>query len=322
MFGTNIYKLDDFITQGILVQKLKKYVKYCKNHNTMYNLLFTGPKYSGKKALVNGLLYHIFGEEVRNIENITYDQKIGNTLVNVAISKSKYHYIIDPTKYMNYDKLVIVEFIKEFLSTKNISNNNFNVCIILNVNLLSKGAQNALKRMIEKYYNTCRFIFISNNLCQISNELISRFTIMNCRIPNSDDIDKLNKFYNKNVKLDRKNIRETLFKFKNVSIDKKTFIYNFPEIVYNSIIKQKFKNISLLRDHIYTILNYNIDNTNIIRECFIFFEDKLKNTENKRILIEKAAYFQNNMINGNKQIIHLEGFIISFIYLLEKENKK
>ena len=267
MFETNIYKFNDFITQDNLVKKLKKYVTYCKKNNTMYNLLFTGPKYSGKKTLVNCLLYHIFGEDTRNIEHINYDQKIGNTTVNVSISKSKYHYIIDPTKYMNYDKLVIVEFIKEFLSTKNISNNNFNVCIILNVNLLSKGAQNALKRMIEKYYYTCRFIFISNNLCQITSELISRFTIMNCRIPNKDDIANLNKFYNKNIKLDRKNIRETLFKFKGVSIDKKTFIYNFPEIIYNSIIKQKFKNICLLRDHIYTILNYNIDNTNIIREC-------------------------------------------------------
>tara|TARA_Y100000389_G_scaffold201457_1_gene244237 strand:- start:14482 stop:15453 length:972 start_codon:yes stop_codon:yes gene_type:complete len=321
MFDKNIKSLDDFVTQKELVNRLKKYISYCKKNNTMYNLLFYGLKYSGKKTLVNCLLYNLYGEDINKMEQINYDQKIGNTLINISLRKSKFHYIIDPSKYMNYDKTVLVEFIKQFMSTKNISTNSFNVCIILNVNLLSKSAQNALKRILEKYYNTCRFIFVSNNISQITSELISRFTLLKCRSPNQEDIDNLNKLYGTNINLDRHNIRETLFKFNNVTIDKKTFIYNFPEIVYNTIIKNKYKNIFMIRDHIYTILNYNIDNTNIIKECYLFFYNKLKLVEHKRILLNKATLFQKNMLTSNKQIIHIEGFIITFIYLLEKESK-
>ena len=82
MLFKNILSLDDFVTQEKLIFRLKKYVEYCKDKNTMFNLLFHGLKYSGKKTLVNCLLYDIYGDEINKIENINYDQKIGNTTIN------------------------------------------------------------------------------------------------------------------------------------------------------------------------------------------------------------------------------------------------
>ena len=129
-FDKEIISLNDFITQPILIKRLKNYVKYCKHNNNFINMLIYGPKYSGKKKIAKCILSDIYNKSINNLEKIVYEQKTGNNSIEVCIYKSNYHYVIDPSKYMNYDKIVLIEFIKLFLSTKNISTNTFNICII------------------------------------------------------------------------------------------------------------------------------------------------------------------------------------------------
>ena len=320
MLNNTIYSFNDFITQNKLKTRIYNFITECKKKGVFINLLLFGPKYSGKKALVNCILNEYYGKDIHRLDNIIYDHKIGTSVLTVNISKSKYHFVIDPSKYMNYDKQILLDFIKRFLSTKNLINNNFYVCVILNINLLSKGAQNALKRIIEKYCDTCRFIFVSDKLGLVNKELLSRFVPLQCRIPNQEDMDILNKHYGKKIELNRGNIQRTMLELTDITLDKKSILYIFPETIHKNIVAQKFKHIYTIRDHIYTILNYNIDNTNIIKECFNYFNTKLNNVENKKKLLENACYYQKNMLNGNKQIIHLEGFIISYIALLHKES--
>ena len=76
----------------------------------------------------------------------------------------------------------------------------------------------------------------------------------------------------------------------------------------------------MLRNDIYSILNYNIDVNHIIKDCYLYFEKKLKNVEHKKMLIDKAQYYQCNMVNGNKNLIHIEGFVMYYVYLLKKES--
>ena len=127
IFPKQIVKLDDFITQPSLISRLKRLLDIFSEKDIFLNLLFNGCRHSGKKTLVNCILYELFGEKTRHLEKVEYEQKVGNNNIEICFYKSMYHYIIDPSKYMNYDKIVLIEFIKNFLSTKNIANNYFNI---------------------------------------------------------------------------------------------------------------------------------------------------------------------------------------------------
>lgn len=82
--------------------------------------------------------------------------------------------------------------IKEFVSTKDArvimhtegmadeNKINFKVVVINNAHLLSKDAQAALRRSIEKYTKHCRFILISENLSSVILPLRSRCFGVRC----------------------------------------------------------------------------------------------------------------------------------------------
>jgi len=63
---------------------------------------------------------------------------------------------------------------------KDDKNINFKIVIINNAHLLSKDAQAALRRSIEKYTQHCRFILISENLSSIILPLRSRCFPIRC----------------------------------------------------------------------------------------------------------------------------------------------
>ncbi len=71
---------------------------------------------------------------------------------------SDYHFEIDISNYLNKDRLLIEDFIKETSNTMNIKTNQHKIFILLNSDKLSLVVQNSLRVIIEK--SKSKFIFI------------------------------------------------------------------------------------------------------------------------------------------------------------------
>src|SRR6185437_17180649 len=92
--------------------------------------------------------------------------------VQVQVKKSNYHIVIEPTKIS--DKNIIQGIIKKFSVGKPISQDvcdikrSFKTVVILNTDELTYQTQAFLRRTMEQYSKTCRFILCCNNLSKIN----------------------------------------------------------------------------------------------------------------------------------------------------------
>ena len=78
---------------------------------------------------------------------VEHEIKVNNNTVTAFFKKSMVHYVIDPSVYINYDKIFISTFIDKYVNTINIFNNKKNIVIVENSDKLTNGAQEYLKKL-------------------------------------------------------------------------------------------------------------------------------------------------------------------------------
>lgn len=169
-------------------------------HDTRYmdigNILIFGPSGSGKHSLLNLLLEDMFDKQVHEIEKNSYKiEDYGNSVEEVDIYESDYHMIIEPTN-SGLDKHIVHEIICPYASKPlfNIKTNNyvpFRVIVINNAHKLISYAQNALRCIMEKYNNLCKFILVTTQISRISDPLRSRCMPVAFPAPSYDDLKVL-----------------------------------------------------------------------------------------------------------------------------------
>ena len=167
--------LDEFIYNRDIAKKLKIY-----DENYLENLIFYGQNNAGKRTLISGLLNHLSNNNIkRNLR--THNLKINNTKVNINFVESNYHFEINLYEYGHYDKHIICEFVKYILSYRNISTLNYKIIVLHYFDKVSRVAQLALRRIIEKSSDSGRFILCCENINKIDKALLSRFIYI--RVP-------------------------------------------------------------------------------------------------------------------------------------------
>ena len=150
-----------------------------KNINIIPNTIIYGEDGCGKYTLMNLWLSNIFGKEIYNIKKTIMEYKTTNKVLELNIFYSNYHYIVNPSLYGIYDKSFLQNFINDVSNTSNVSKSIegtklYKIIVIQNAEQLTLNAQNSLRSTIEKYINTCRFIFLSKSLNKIIEPIISR----------------------------------------------------------------------------------------------------------------------------------------------------
>lgn len=148
------------------------------------HLLFYGDNGSGKKNIVNDFIKKNYS----NIEN--YKDYV--MYVECAHSKG-------------------IKFVRDdikFFAKKNISLHNgiFKTIILNNADKLTIDAQSALRRCIEQFSHSTRFIIIVEDKLRILKPILSRFCEIYVHLPNINNNE--NNFYNyNNEKIYKKNIK-------------------------------------------------------------------------------------------------------------------
>lgn len=327
------------IKDSLIHKDILNLLEHISKDDSIPHIIFYGNDGVGKRRIIKLFLEMLYGKEVNNIEDNNYTiSGSGNKVKEVIIKQSDFHIMIDPDD-KNFDKYLIQDVVKEYAKRIQInlfkSNKIFKSVIINNLDNFSYYAQTSLRRTLEKYSGTCRFIMWCKSLSKVLEPLKSRCICIRVGSPTYDELFKLaltvSAKENLNLKLNdytelikRSNgsIRKMLWKLNLIKANQINNKYETPyeetiEQITNLILKCDIAEINNIRNLIYNLIITNIEPTNILRNIFINLCKKKSIPEKKKIkIINMASIYDHNLVRRRREIIHLEGFIINTMNLL------
>ncbi|VVB80401.1 Replication factor C small subunit [uncultured archaeon] len=154
-------KFEDVVGQEEILKRVKSLV----NSINIPHLLFAGPAGTGKSTLALIIVRQLFGESWR--ENYLE--------LNASDERG-----ID----------VVRQKVKDFARTKAIGNVPFKVIFLDEADALTREAQQALRRTMENYTSTCRFILSCNYSSKILDPIQSRCVVFRFQLLDKKDIKR------------------------------------------------------------------------------------------------------------------------------------
>ncbi|MFH1450780.1 MAG: replication factor C small subunit [archaeon] len=152
-------KLEDVVGQTEIVSRLKSFVE----NKTLQNLLFAGPAGTGKTTCAIAIARELFGEEWRgNFLELNASDERGIDVIRVKV--------------------------KDFARTRPIGEVPYKVIYLDESDALTREAQQALRRTMEDYTATCRFILACNYNSKIIDPIKSRCAFFRFLPVSNDDI--------------------------------------------------------------------------------------------------------------------------------------
>jgi replication factor C subunit 3/5 len=316
-----------------------KSFQYCN----FQHLIFYGPEGCGKEYITNKLIKKIFGETGSKLQEIEYTiNGYSNTKTKVLIKQSNHHIVIEPNNN-GFDKYLIQDIIQDYARSQmlNICKNMklFKIVVIDKIDNLNYYAQASLRRTMEKYANTCKFILISNQLSKIIEPLKSRCLMVRVPLPNKyqifnmilkishlENIDINIGDFNQIINNCDNNInkiiwylelkKNNLFNFK----DWKIIVEKIVDLILSDIKTSKDLNniIKKCREYIYILFITNLNLKNVIKHIMKKLIQNIDNNNIKYNVINITSDFELRMNKGTRLIIHLEAYIMKILQLLDK----
>lgn len=310
------------------------------------HLLFYGPSGAGKKTRILATLRALYGG---GAEKIKIDARIfttsSNRKVEFNIVSSVYHLEITPSDVGNYDRVVIQDLLKEVAQTQQVdltAKQRFKVVVINEADSLSRDAQAALRRTMEKYSNNVRLILVANSTAGIIAPIRSRTLLMRVAAPSESDIsDALTKAAKKenwkvipalNERIAResgRNLRKALLMFEAVYAQHPEPSEKTPipppdweiliEQIAGDIVRQRNPEMILqTRAKLYDLLTHCIPATMVLKTlCWKLVARPEVDESLKAEVVRWANFYEHRIRLGSKVIFHLEAFVAKFMRIFE-----
>ena len=259
------------------------------------HLLLHGPGGSGKEAIATIVLSEIYGTSVSTTRR---EKKVfvvqSKHTVEIDVLSSKYHLEVDPSEAGEYDKYVLQDVIKEIAQTSSLTGNmgtrvKFRTIVIRNADSMSKQAQSALRMTMEKYTVSCRLILLCRGHSNMIGPIRSR--CLNVRVPTlpvraTGDVSEWETF------VDKLAVRITSNQGPKILLVAREMVYELTcsgvpgRVVLETLVR------SLLR---------------IVQDDALKWE-----------IVEWAAYYENRIHTGSKDVLHVEAFIAKYMCIHRK----
>ncbi|EMG51089.1 Activator 1 40 kDa subunit [Candida maltosa Xu316] len=214
------------------------------------HLLVYGPSGSGKKTRIYCTLNEIFGSQVEKLKiDVKNFVTSSNRKLEFNVLSSANHLEITPSDMGNNDRVVIQDLLKDVASTEQVdftsqsrSRHRFKIVIINEADSLSRDAQAALRRTMEKYSSNIRLILVCNSISNIIAPIKSRTLLVRIPSPSVDDITnilsnvatkenlkfkasnelEMRNFYKDIATTSNRNLRRCLLSFETISMQNET----------------------------------------------------------------------------------------------------
>ena len=293
--------------QKEIVRRVKAFVE----QQNMPHQLYAGPAGVGKSTLAIVVAKKFFGEDWRhNFIELNASDERGIDVIRVKV--------------------------KDFARTKAISNVPFKIIFLDECDALTKEAQQALRRTMENYTKTCRFILSCNFSSKIIDPIQSRCVVFKFRPLDSKDIFTIVERIAKeeNLKIDdsakqalyevsagdcRKveNMLQSCAAIESTITDKLVFslasvarpeeIKQILELaINNDFIKARDKMLS-------TMLNYGLSGLDIIKQIQKEVWGLDVAADKKVMLVDKCGEIEFRMVEGSDEFIQLEALLSQFV---------
>lgn len=304
------------------------------------HMLFYGPRGSGKKTLIRLFLEMLFGPGINDVKNDVYEiPSSGNKIVPINIKKSDFHIIINPTN-TNFDKYlvhcVVNNYTKKVLIPTYNHERKLKIILINNVDNMPEFAQTSLRRTMEIYSKSCRFIMWCHKISRVIEPLRSRCLCLKVPSPlNSELYSYVNtvcineKIFLTLEQMDRilnkanGNIKIALWCLQLLKLGYSDVII-YEELIdkiVSIIISCNTNEINKIRELLYHMMITNINGTQIMTDIVIKLDESDKISDKAKYYIrELATRFEYNLVRGRREIIHHEAFILETMAMLYKFN--
>src|SRR6056297_2559611 len=161
---TEKYRPEKF-SEVVGQEEIVKRVQPLTDSMNIPHLLFAGPAGTGKSTMALIIVKELFGKDWK--ENYLELNASDERGINVVREK-----------------------VKDFARTKSIGNVSFKVIFLDEADALTPEAQQALRRTMENYSNTCRFILSCNYSSKIIDPIQSRCAVFRFKLLEKKDIEK------------------------------------------------------------------------------------------------------------------------------------
>jgi replication factor C subunit 3/5 len=318
------------------------------------HLLFYGPSGSGKKTRAMAVLHEIYGPSVYSVRLEHKSVQVSDSkVVDIATLSSPHHIDINPSDAGNYDRVIVMQMIREIAQTVPLhttaSNRSgtkmvpYKVVVLNEVDKMSRSAQHALRRTMEKYMSTCRLVLICNSTSRLIPPLRSRCLGIRVAAHSKDNLKLAVQrvcegesrpmpspaFLNALALRSDGNLRRGLLMLEASAMTKvdwsgsgaaipqadwKIFL---DEIAHDVLTEQTPKKLHEVRLKFYDLLAQCISGETILRTLL----DSLLLAvppKHQAALIHCAAKYDHNMKLGTKPILHLEAFVAEVMKLIKQ----
>jgi len=313
-------------------------------YSNFMHLIVYGNIGSGKEYLINNLLCKIYGKSSIELKDVEYTVTgYSNTKTKIMIKQSKHHIIIEPNTN-GFDKYLIQDIIQDYAKSEllNIFKNRklFKVVVINKIDNLSYYAQASLRRTMEKYSNSCKFILISDQLSKIIEPLRSRCLLVRVQLPNEEEILEtlLHITYKENINISFIKLKEIINNSENkinhaiwlLEMYKNNIEYTKSWDLIVNLIVHNIQNIKItsnkklysilknIRQQFYILFITNIPTKMIIRNIMIKLLELNNDLTLKYNIINITSIHEERLTQGTRHIIHFEGYIIRLLALFNK----
>ncbi|KAG5886815.1 hypothetical protein JTB14_031457 [Gonioctena quinquepunctata] len=308
------------------------------------HLLVYGPLGAGKKTRIMCLLRELYGPGVERLkmEMMAFTTPSNKKLEIMTVS-SNYHIEVNPSDVGIYDRVVVMNIIKNVAQSQQLNANaqrEFKVIVLTDVDDLTKDAQHALRRTMEKYIANCRIILCATSISRVIPAIRSRCLCIRVPAPSEDTItsilqttckkEDLNlpiELAKRIVEVSSRNLRRALLICEACKVEQYPFKdnQNIPEPDWQLFIKntaakmlqnQNMETLSKVRENLYELITNGIPSDIIFKTLL---EELLKNCDMgiRSRIVEEAAIHEHRMVQGNKAIFHLESFVAKFMYIYQ-----
>ncbi|RHZ64471.1 replication factor C subunit 5 [Aspergillus thermomutatus] len=309
------------------------------------HLLMYGPSGAGKKTRVIATLKELYGSGVEKIKiDARVFQTTSNRKLEFNIVSSVYHLEITPSDVGNYDRVVVQELLKEVAQTQQVdlsAKQRFKVVVINEADHLTRDAQAALRRTMEKYSPNLRLILLANSTSNIIAPIRSRTLLVRVAAPTEEQICSVLKNagqkegwpeapgLNKRIaKESDRNLRRALLMFEAIYAQTEKVTDNTPipppdwealiSLIAEEILAERSPaRLLQVRARLYDLLTHCIPPTTIIKTLTFKLVAKVDDAL-KPDVIKWSAFYEHRITQGSKVIFHLEAFVAKFMRIYER----